>query len=164
MEASKKARVDESLIKAKMDMTFSLRRKEVVNKQPMVAELKDRWPALFFKGTLTFVAFENYSTFKSSRLPPMPHPLVPIRSVFFKKLYLHKQTYNHPGVFIFLKKLYLQADLKPTASAHAREFLFTKAMDSDIIYVLYICIIYIYIHIYIFQFNGYLHHLFALFF
>ena len=61
----------------------------------------------------------------------MPHPLVPIRSVFFKKLYLHKQTYNHPGVFIFLKKLYLQADLKPTASAHAREFLFTEAMESD---------------------------------
>ena len=42
----------------------------------------------------------------------MPHPLVPIRGVF-------------------LKKLYLQADLQPTASAHAREFLFTKAMDSD---------------------------------
>ena len=49
MEASKKAREDESLIKAKMDMTFSLRRKEVVDKQPMVAELKDRWPTLFFK-------------------------------------------------------------------------------------------------------------------
>ena len=89
---------------------------------------RNSWP---LKGTLADVAFENYSTFKSPRLPPMPHPLVPIRCVFFKKLYLHKQTYNHPGVFIFLKKLYLQADLQPTASAHAREFLFTNAMDSD---------------------------------
>ncbi|XP_062381321.1 uncharacterized protein LOC134069374 [Sardina pilchardus] len=32
-----------------MDLTFSLRRKEVVDKQPMVQDLKDRWPALFFK-------------------------------------------------------------------------------------------------------------------
>ncbi|XP_062410761.1 uncharacterized protein LOC134101179 [Sardina pilchardus] len=49
VEASKKARLDESLIKEKMDLTFSLRRKEVVDKQPMVQDLKDRWPALFFK-------------------------------------------------------------------------------------------------------------------
>ena len=68
MEASKKARVDESLIKAKMDMTFSLRRKEVVNKQPMVAELKDRWPALFFKDQIrgsvnAFKSDNGYRTF-----------------------------------------------------------------------------------------------------
>lgn len=49
VEASKKARLDESFIKEKMDLTFSLRRKEVVDKQPMVQDLKDRWPALFFK-------------------------------------------------------------------------------------------------------------------
>ena len=49
VEASKKARVDESLIKAKMDVTFSMRRKEVVDKQPMVAEVKYRWPTLFLK-------------------------------------------------------------------------------------------------------------------
>ena len=34
-----------------------------------------RFLKVCFKGTLTFVAFENYSKFKSSRLPPMPHPL-----------------------------------------------------------------------------------------
>lgn len=66
VEASKKARVDESLIKAKMDMTFSLRRKEVVDKQPMVAELKDRWPALFFKDQVGVAvnAFKNYNGYK----------------------------------------------------------------------------------------------------
>ena len=68
MEESKKARVDESLIKAKMDMTFSLRRKEVVDKQPMVAELKDRWPALFFKDQVrvsvnAFKSDNGYRTF-----------------------------------------------------------------------------------------------------
>ena len=43
------------------------------------SEVKSKGRKGFFqdkvKGTLTFVAFENYSTFKLSRLPPMPHPL-----------------------------------------------------------------------------------------
>ncbi|XP_063043739.1 uncharacterized protein LOC134438082 [Engraulis encrasicolus] len=32
-----------------MEMTFSLRRREIVDDQPMVIEVQDRWPALFFK-------------------------------------------------------------------------------------------------------------------
>ena len=39
---------------------------------------------------------------------------------------LHLHLYS-----IICLTLYLQADLQPTASAHAREFLFTNAMDSD---------------------------------
>ncbi|RXN39329.1 Sterile alpha motif domain-containing 3 [Labeo rohita] len=49
VEASKKARVDDSLIRVKMDLTFSLRRREVVEEQPMVMVIQNRWPALFFK-------------------------------------------------------------------------------------------------------------------
>ena len=74
IEASKKARVDESLIKGKMDMTFSLRRKEVVDKQPMVAELKDRWPTLFFKDQVRvsmlskiIMAIDNLTGYKFSQ-------------------------------------------------------------------------------------------------
>ncbi|KAG5278354.1 hypothetical protein AALO_G00098040 [Alosa alosa] len=32
-----------------MDLTFSLRRREVVEDQPMVMVIQNRWPALFFK-------------------------------------------------------------------------------------------------------------------
>ncbi|RXN13485.1 hypothetical protein ROHU_009674 [Labeo rohita] len=49
VEASKKARVDDSLIRVKMDLTFSLRRREVVEEQPMVMVIQNRWPALSFK-------------------------------------------------------------------------------------------------------------------
>ncbi|XP_035805347.2 uncharacterized protein LOC118470478 [Amphiprion ocellaris] len=49
VEASKKARFDHSFIREKMDLTFSLRRREIVEEQPMVMEIQTRWPALFFK-------------------------------------------------------------------------------------------------------------------
>lgn len=49
VEASKKARLDHSFVREKMDLTFSLRRKEIVEEQPMVMEVQKRWPALFFK-------------------------------------------------------------------------------------------------------------------
>ncbi|XP_039477868.1 uncharacterized protein LOC120443361 [Oreochromis aureus] len=38
-----------ALITQKMDITFSLRRKEVVETQPLVKEMQLRWPALFLK-------------------------------------------------------------------------------------------------------------------
>lgn len=38
-----------ALITQKMDITFSLRRKEVVEMQPLVKEMQLRWPALFLK-------------------------------------------------------------------------------------------------------------------
>lgn len=49
VEASKKAQLDRSLVREKMDLTFSLRRREIVEEQPMVVEVQNRWPALFFK-------------------------------------------------------------------------------------------------------------------
>lgn len=55
VEASKKARVDDSLIRVKMDLTFSLRRREVVEEQPMVMVIQNRWPALFFKEQVCFL-------------------------------------------------------------------------------------------------------------
>ncbi|XP_034021378.1 uncharacterized protein LOC117505951 [Thalassophryne amazonica] len=49
VEATKMAKIDEKFIKETMEMTFSLRRREVVDDQPMVIEVQDRWPALFFR-------------------------------------------------------------------------------------------------------------------
>ena len=40
-------RNNEVVIKRKMEKTFSLRRLEIVEQRPMVAEFRDRWPALF---------------------------------------------------------------------------------------------------------------------
>ena len=42
VEAVRKARVDDSLIREKMDSTFSLRRWEVVGEKPMVLEIRSR--------------------------------------------------------------------------------------------------------------------------
>ena len=36
-----------ALIRTKMWLSFSLRRKELVELQPMVSEVLERWPALF---------------------------------------------------------------------------------------------------------------------
>ncbi|KAF6727052.1 Sterile alpha motif domain-containing protein 3 [Oryzias melastigma] len=38
---------DGHLVRKKMDLTFSLRRKEVVESEPAIREMMDRWPALF---------------------------------------------------------------------------------------------------------------------
>ncbi|KAK1893790.1 putative pseudouridine transporter, partial [Dissostichus eleginoides] len=45
----KKRSKDVDLIRSKMDLTFSLRRKEVVEVQAMVTEIQERWPALFLQ-------------------------------------------------------------------------------------------------------------------
>lgn len=43
----KKRSKDTTFIRQKMDLTFSLRRKEIVDQQPLVSEIQERWPALF---------------------------------------------------------------------------------------------------------------------
>ena len=47
VDAMKKKGKDMELIRQKMDLTFSLRRKEIVEVEPMVLEIQERWPALF---------------------------------------------------------------------------------------------------------------------
>lgn len=47
LEEVKKRRGDPTVIREKMQHTFSLRRKEIVKKAPMVSEVQERWPALF---------------------------------------------------------------------------------------------------------------------
>ena len=42
-----KKRDNEVVIKAKMEKTFSHRRLDIVEERPMIADFKDRWPALF---------------------------------------------------------------------------------------------------------------------
>ncbi|KAJ0003694.1 hypothetical protein NQD34_008792 [Periophthalmus magnuspinnatus] len=45
----KKRGKDMALIRQKMDLTFSLGRKEIMEMQPLVKEVQERWPALFLK-------------------------------------------------------------------------------------------------------------------
>ncbi|XP_035981708.1 uncharacterized protein LOC118556996 [Fundulus heteroclitus] len=47
VEEFKKKSKNVALIRQKMELTFSLRRKEIVELQPMVSEVLVRWPALF---------------------------------------------------------------------------------------------------------------------
>ncbi|KAJ8390314.1 hypothetical protein AAFF_G00108830 [Aldrovandia affinis] len=47
VDEMKKRSKDLTLIRQKMDLTFSFRRKEIVDVQPMVLEIQERWPALF---------------------------------------------------------------------------------------------------------------------
>ncbi|KAK5618739.1 hypothetical protein CRENBAI_012654 [Crenichthys baileyi] len=47
VEESQKRSKNIQLIRQKMELTFSLRRKEIVEMEPMVAEVMERWPALF---------------------------------------------------------------------------------------------------------------------
>ena len=49
VDAMKKKGKDMELIRQKMDLTFSLRRKEIVEVEPMVLEIQERWPALFLE-------------------------------------------------------------------------------------------------------------------
>ncbi|KAK7926237.1 hypothetical protein WMY93_008547 [Mugilogobius chulae] len=44
----KKRNIDWTLVDKMMDSTYSLRRKEIVKDEPLVAHVQERWPALFF--------------------------------------------------------------------------------------------------------------------
>lgn len=44
---AKKRLPDSANVKKMMDQTFSLRRKEIVEEQPPVKRMMERWPALF---------------------------------------------------------------------------------------------------------------------
>lgn len=47
VEEFRKKRNNVALIRQKMELTFSLWRREIVDQQPMVLEVLERWPALF---------------------------------------------------------------------------------------------------------------------
>lgn len=42
-----------ALIRQKMELTFSLRRKEIIELEPMVSEVMERWPALFCEAVVS---------------------------------------------------------------------------------------------------------------
>lgn len=54
---TKKARSSMVVISEKMELTFSLRRKEVVEDQPMVVDVQQRWPALFLQEQVIMSGF-----------------------------------------------------------------------------------------------------------
>ncbi|XP_034552510.1 uncharacterized protein LOC117822015 [Notolabrus celidotus] len=47
VEEFKKRNKNVALIRQKMELTFSLRCKEIVEMEPMVSEVQERWPAMF---------------------------------------------------------------------------------------------------------------------
>ncbi|KAK0151160.1 Sterile alpha motif domain-containing protein 3 [Merluccius polli] len=49
VEAMKKKNKDMEFIRQRMDITFSLRRKQIVEVEPMVSEVLERWPGLFLE-------------------------------------------------------------------------------------------------------------------
>ncbi|KAL6455214.1 hypothetical protein MHYP_G00363480 [Metynnis hypsauchen] len=71
VEETRKKRIDATLIRQKMDATFSLRRKEVIEVEALVEEIGERWPALFYEEEICreFFPITNInllSTFKGS--------------------------------------------------------------------------------------------------
>ncbi|KAK9528368.1 hypothetical protein VZT92_012534 [Zoarces viviparus] len=48
-EETKKRHPNKALIDSKMEVTFSLRRKEIVDEEPLVADVMERWPGLFLE-------------------------------------------------------------------------------------------------------------------
>ena len=53
VEELKKRNKNVALIKQQMEVTFSLRRKEIVELVPMVSEVQERWPALFYEAEVS---------------------------------------------------------------------------------------------------------------
>ncbi|XP_041959515.1 uncharacterized protein LOC121718556 [Alosa sapidissima] len=49
IKETEKKKFDSTFVKETMALTFSFRRQEVVDIEPLVTVLRDRWPALFFK-------------------------------------------------------------------------------------------------------------------
>lgn len=69
VDEMKKRSKNMTLIRQKMDLTFSLRRKEVVEVQAMVSEIQDRWPALFSgKINMSILQFLVCSVYVSSAI------------------------------------------------------------------------------------------------
>ncbi|KAK7895698.1 hypothetical protein WMY93_021023 [Mugilogobius chulae] len=61
-----------ALIRQKMELTFSLRRKEIVEMQPLVKEVQQRWPALFseqqtFMGALDACSIKLIRLFRARK-------------------------------------------------------------------------------------------------
>ncbi|XP_057182127.1 uncharacterized protein LOC130549013 [Triplophysa rosa] len=48
-EELKKKRLNMAFVDSKMELTFSLRRKEIVEEEPLVADILKQWPALFLE-------------------------------------------------------------------------------------------------------------------
>ncbi|KAJ8395720.1 hypothetical protein AAFF_G00029570 [Aldrovandia affinis] len=59
VDEMKKRSKDLTLIRQKMELTFSLRRKEIVDVEPMVSEIQERWLALFSEGQNIAVVLEE---------------------------------------------------------------------------------------------------------
>uniref|UniRef100_A0A673JYL1 PB1 domain-containing protein n=1 Tax=Sinocyclocheilus rhinocerous TaxID=307959 RepID=A0A673JYL1_9TELE len=51
----KKRNMDMTILNTKMETTFPLRRKEIVNEQPLVSGIKERWPGLFLEDQVSYI-------------------------------------------------------------------------------------------------------------
>ncbi|XP_049331238.1 uncharacterized protein LOC111197562 [Astyanax mexicanus] len=70
LEAARKVLLDEmqkrtpnaSVLKQKMDLTFALRRKEVVESKPVIRDVVERWPALFLENQVSSITMYFHYT------------------------------------------------------------------------------------------------------
>lgn len=61
IKETEKKKIDRAFIKETMDVTFFLRRREVVDIEPLVTVLRDRWPALFCKDEASIYCYISLS-------------------------------------------------------------------------------------------------------
>lgn len=67
VDETKKKWKDMELISQKMELTFFLRRKEIIEVQPMVTEIQERWPALFLKEQVSKCVCEKVANYLISQ-------------------------------------------------------------------------------------------------
>ncbi|CAB1425738.1 unnamed protein product [Pleuronectes platessa] len=100
VEELKKKNKNVSLINQLMELTFSLRRKEIVEMEPMVSEFQERWPALFCEAELKgeFYRITNKNLIDSFRAAIHQH------SPRLLRLYRARRTAFPPEMDILLNQ------------------------------------------------------------
>lgn len=66
VEEMNKRQPNGALISNLMDQTFSLRRKEIVIKEPAIQTIMERWPALFTEGQVSYFFMNGPCKFEIS--------------------------------------------------------------------------------------------------
>lgn len=56
----KKKHFSMAFVDSKMELTFSLRRKEIIEEEPLVADVIKQWPALFLEDQASFIFIYIY--------------------------------------------------------------------------------------------------------
>ncbi|XP_033468481.1 uncharacterized protein LOC117247925 isoform X2 [Epinephelus lanceolatus] len=102
-----------------MELTFSLRRKEIVELQPMVSEALERWPALFCEAEIReeFYRITNKNLMDNFRAALHQHTWMLLRLYRTSDITAHRQTAAMKGLPLYLRD--------------SQEKLFRNCLDTD---------------------------------